>query len=89
MQARTDSVRDRHPEKNAVAEHGVSIGIDVEVVARNPGVRGFHVAKRRWVVQRSIGVIMMPRRLALDYEALPANSGAVIRIASIGTSPSA
>ncbi len=30
--------------KNAVIEHGASLGIDVEVVNRNPGVRGFHVA---------------------------------------------
>jgi hypothetical protein len=29
-------------------------------------VRGFHVVKRRWVVERSIGRIMMHRRLARD-----------------------
>lgn len=68
--------------KNAVVEHGAGLGIDVEVVARNPGVRGFHVAKRRWVVKRSAGLITMRRRLARDYEALPAGSEAMIRIAS-------
>jgi len=41
--------------KNAVIEHGAKLGIDVEVVNRNPEIRGFHVVKRRWVVERSIG----------------------------------
>ncbi|MFH8336328.1 IS5 family transposase [Streptomyces sp. AM6-12] len=69
--------------KNAVVEHGVKLGIDVEVVNRNPGVRGFHVVKRRWVVERSIGWIMMHRRLARDYETLTASSEAMIHVASI------
>ncbi|MFE9240463.1 IS5 family transposase [Streptomyces sp. NPDC007007] len=70
--------------KNAVIEHGANLGIDVEVVNRNPQVRGFHVVKRRWVVERSIGWIMMHRRLARDYETLPSSSKAMIHIASIG-----
>ncbi|RPE46987.1 DDE family transposase [Streptomyces sp. Ag109_O5-1] len=69
--------------KNAVIEHGASLGIDVEVVNRNPGVRGFHVVKGRWVVERSIGWIMLHRRLARDYETLPATSEAMIHVASI------
>ncbi|MFE2985848.1 IS5 family transposase [Streptomyces sp. NPDC059262] len=69
--------------KNAVVEHGANLGIDVEVVNRNPGVRGFHVVKRRWVVERSIGWIMTHRRLARDYETLPTSSKAMIHIASI------
>ncbi|CAM5701259.1 IS4/IS5 family transposase OS=Streptomyces alboniger OX=132473 GN=CP975_34730 PE=4 SV=1 [Streptomyces alboniger] len=69
--------------KDAVIEHGANLGIDVEVVDRNPGVRGFHVLKRRWVVERSIGWIMLHRRLARDYETLPASSEAMIHIASI------
>lgn len=69
--------------KNAVIEHGASLGIDVEVVNRNPEVRGFHVVKRRWVVERSIGWIMLHRRLARDYETLPASSEAMIHVASI------
>jgi transposase len=69
--------------KNTVIEHGTSLGIDVEVVNRNPGVRGFHVLKRRWVVERSIGWIMLHRRLARDYETLPASSEAIIHVASI------
>jgi transposase len=69
--------------KNTVIEHGAKLGIDVEVVNRNPGVRGFHVAKRRWVVERSPGWIMTHRRLARDYETLPASSEAMIHVASI------
>lgn len=69
--------------KNAVVEHGARLGIDVEVVNRNPGVRGFHVVIRRWVVERSIGWIVMHRRLARDYETLTTCSEAMIHVASI------
>lgn len=69
--------------KNAVVEHGATLGIDVEVVNRNPESRGFQVVKRRWVVERSIGWIMMHRRLARDYETLTASSKTMIHIASI------
>lgn len=69
--------------KNAVVEHGARLGIDVEVVNRDPDIRGFHVVKRRWVVERSIGWIMMHRRLARDYETLTTSSEAMIHIASV------
>ncbi|MEU5227578.1 IS5 family transposase [Streptomyces toyocaensis] len=69
--------------KNAVVEHGARLRIDVEVVNRNPETRGFQIVKRRWVVERSIGWIMMHRRLARDYETLTTSSEAMIHIASI------
>ncbi|MCK9903582.1 transposase [Parafrankia colletiae] len=69
--------------KNTAIEHGATLGIDVEVVPRKTGIRGFHVVKRRWVVERSLGWIMLRRRLARDYETLPANSEAMIHIAMI------
>ncbi|MGJ6970158.1 IS5 family transposase [Streptosporangium sp. G11] len=69
--------------KNAVIEHGARLGIDVEVVSRNIQTRGFHVVKRRWVVERSLGWLMLYRRLARDYETLPTSSQAMIHIASI------
>ncbi|MFJ8542094.1 IS5 family transposase [Streptomyces sp. NPDC093586] len=69
--------------KNAVIERGARLGIDVGVVNRNPEKRGFHVVKRRWVGERSIGWIMMHRRLVRDYETLTASSEAMIHIASI------
>lgn len=55
----------------------------MEVVNRNPETRGFEAVKRRWVVEWSIGWIMMHRRLARDYEPVTASSEAVIPIASI------
>lgn len=70
---------------NAVFRARRPLGIDVEVVNlvnRNPDSRGFEAAKRRWVVERSIGWIMM-HRLARDYETLTASSEVMIHIASI------
>ncbi|MGW5689158.1 transposase, partial [Nonomuraea sp. NPDC003754] len=59
------------------------LGIDAEIVPRNPDVKGFHVLKRRWVIERTLGWLMLHRRLARDYETLPASSEAVIHIAMI------
>jgi transposase len=69
--------------KNTVVEHGATLGIDVEVVSRNPQIRGFHVVKRRWVVERSLGWLMLHRRLTRDYETLPSSAEAMIHIAVI------
>jgi transposase len=69
--------------KNKVIEHGATLGIDVEVVAKDPHVKRFSVVKRRWVVERTLGWLMFHRRLARDYEALPATSASMITIAMI------
>jgi transposase len=69
--------------KNKFVEHAATLGIDAEVVTRNPEARGFHVLKRRWVVERTIGWLMLHRRLARDYETLPASSEAMIHLAMI------
>lgn len=69
--------------KNAAVEHGARLGIDVEVVSRNTQTRGFHVVKRRWVVERSLGWLMLHRRLARDYETLTSSAEAMIHIAMI------
>jgi transposase len=69
--------------KNATIEHGAALGIDVEVVPRKSQTRGFHVLKRRWVVERTFGWLMLHRRLARDYETLDSSSEAMIHIASI------
>ena len=69
--------------KNRFVEHAASLGIDAEVVTRQPGTRGFHVLKRRWVVERTFGWLMLHRRLARDYETLPASSEAMIHLAMI------
>lgn len=64
-------------------EHAASLGIDAEVVPRNVEARGFHVVKRRWVVERTLGWLMLHRRLARDYETLTASAEAMIHIAMI------
>jgi transposase len=69
--------------KSQAIEHGAALGIDVDVVPRNTQVKGFSVVPRRWVVERSFGWIMMHRRLARDYEAKPAHSEGMIRLAMI------
>lgn len=35
-------------------DHGARLGIDIEVVQRDPGVKGFKVTPRRWVVERTL-----------------------------------
>lgn len=69
--------------KNQFVEHAAELGIDAEVVPRNTKIRGFHVVKRRWVVERTLGWLMLHRRLARDYETLPASAEAMIQIAMI------
>ncbi|MGW5344237.1 IS5 family transposase [Streptomyces sp. NPDC004050] len=69
--------------ETAVIEHGATLGIDVEIVRRDPTTRGFVVQPRRWVVERTFGWLMNHHRLARDYEALPARSEAVIHVAMI------
>lgn len=69
--------------KNQVIEHGATLGIDIEVVTKDPAIKGFSLVKRRWVVERTYGWIMQHRRLARDYEARPGNSASMIHIAMI------
>jgi transposase len=57
--------------KNQFVEHAATLGVAAEVVPRNTEVKGFHVVKRRWVVERTLGWLMLHRRLARDYETLP------------------
>jgi len=64
-------------------DHGARLGIDVQVVERDPAVRGFQVIPRRWTVERSFGWLMHHRRLARDYETLPYRSEAMICLAMI------
>ncbi|WP_412750489.1 IS5 family transposase [Krasilnikovia sp. M28-CT-15] len=69
--------------KNRVVEHGAALGVDVEIVTKDPQVKGFSVVKRRWVIERTLGWIMQHRRLVRDYEARPDNSASMITIAMI------
>ena len=52
----------------------------VEIVKRSEQAKGFQILARRWVVERTLAWISRNRRLAKDYESLPATSR------SLGTS---
>jgi transposase len=54
--------------KNSVVAHGATLGIDVQVVERNPADRGFVPQPRRWVVEQTFGILSLHRRLVRDYE---------------------
>lgn len=60
--------------ENAVVAHGEKVGMEVEVVARNPAQSGFVPQAKRWVVERAYGILMLHRRLVRDYEHLPRSS---------------
>ena len=69
--------------KNKAVEHAAGLGVTMEIVARKSDEPGFHVVKRRWVVERTIGWLMLHRRLARDYETTPESSQAMINLAMI------
>ncbi|MEU3795768.1 IS5 family transposase [Streptomyces fructofermentans] len=60
--------------KAAVVDHGRKVGIEVEVVQRNPGDTGFVPQPKRWVVEQVNGVMMVYRRRVRDYEHRPASA---------------
>ncbi|MFF8372166.1 transposase, partial [Streptomyces lydicus] len=64
-----------------LVEHAAALGIDMEITARTPGTRGFTPIPKRWTVERTYGWLMLHRRLARDYETLPARSEAMIHLA--------
>lgn len=55
----------------------------LEIVARDPGQRGFRVLPKRWIVERTFGWFNRARRLSKDYEADPHMSEGMIYLASI------
>lgn len=62
-------------------EHAATLGIDLEIVQRAPGTRGFSPIPKRWAVERTYGWLMLHRRLARDYETHPHRSEALIQLA--------
>jgi transposase len=64
-----------------LVKHAATLGIDMEISARTPGTRGFTPIPKRWAVERTYGWLMLHRRLARDYETLPARSEAMIHLA--------
>ncbi|HEV2459991.1 MAG TPA: IS5 family transposase [Ktedonobacterales bacterium] len=56
---------------------------DLEVVERTPGVRGFAVLPKRWIVERTFGWLSRNRRLSKDYERKVQTSETLIEVAMI------
>lgn len=50
----------------------------LEIVRRDPDVKGFKVLPRRWVVERTFGWLTHYRRLSKDYEVLTQTSEAMV-----------
>ena len=69
--------------KSGFLAHAASCGISFEVVAKPDGQKGFTPLPRRWAVERTIGWLMLHRRLARDYETLPERSVTMIHWAMI------
>ncbi len=65
---------------NAIAPSGPWT---IEIVQRPPGVKGFQLLPRRWVVERTFAWLGRSRRLAKDFEATTESSTAWIFLASI------
>ncbi len=56
---------------------------ELEVVERTPGIRGFSVVPRRWVVERTFSWISRNRRMSKDYERKVQTSETLIQVAMI------
>jgi transposase len=54
--------------KSSVVSYGATVGIDVQVVERNPADRGLVPQPKRWVVEQTLGILSFHRRLVRDYE---------------------
>jgi transposase len=54
--------------KSSVVSHGSTVGIDVQVVERNPADRGFVPQPGRWVVEQTLGILSFRRRLVRACE---------------------
>ena len=52
--------------RQQLVEQAATLGIDVEIVRRAPGTRGFAALPRRWVAERTLGWLMLHRRLTRD-----------------------
>ena len=70
--------------KTSVVEHGRELGIDVEIVERNPQDKGFVPQPIRWRVEQTNGLNMLERRLVRDYEHAPSSAESRIYWASAG-----
>jgi putative transposase len=58
-------------------------GLRLEVVKRPEQRKGFHVVRKRWIVERTFGWLMKCRRLVRDYEHKTQHAEAMIHICMI------
>jgi transposase len=70
--------------KAGVVDHGRTLGIDVQIVERNPTRTGFVPEPIRRRVEQANGLNMLERRLARDYEHAPSRSESRIYRACAG-----
>jgi len=64
-----------------VAEHWPTL--DLEIVRRPKGAKGFVVQPRRWVIERTFAWLTAHRLLSKEYERLPWHTESWIILASI------
>ena len=64
-----------------VAEHWPTL--DLEIVRRPAGTKGFVVQPRRWVIERTVAWLTAHRLLSKEYERLPWHTASWIILASI------
>ena len=69
--------------KKSVIQAGAARGVEVEVVSKQPGQKGFKPLPKRWAVERTFGWLMLHRRLVRDYETRPDRSVSMIHWAMI------
>ena len=68
--------------KDDVAIHGALLGVDVEVVSRADGEKGFRPLPFRWRSEQVNGTLILHRRLVRDYEIKPASAESMVYWAS-------
>jgi putative transposase len=59
-------------------------GMRLDVVSRPPGVEGFVPIRKRWVVERTFGWLMLNRRCVREYEKRVWSSEARVKVAAMG-----
>ena len=62
---------------------GLRPKLQVDVVPRLGNTSGFHVLRKRWIVERTFGWLMKQRRLVRDYEVTESSAESLIYISMI------
>jgi putative transposase len=55
----------------------------LEIVERDPEIKGFEVLPKRWIVERTFSWLIRNRRLSKDYERMVQTSEAFVKVAII------